>query len=189
MAKYTAIYDACVLYPAPLRDFLLQLAVSDLFRARWTNEIHNEWQRNLLENRPDLKASDLQRTRELMDSHVRDCLIDGYQSLIETLNLPDADDRHVLAAAIVGRVDVIVTFNTKDFPEKVLEQYSIEAQHPDEFIAHLCDLSPSTIYKVAKMIRARLKNPPMSVDDYLNCLAKQGLSKTVDFLREAESLI
>ncbi len=189
MAKYTAIYDACVLYPAPLRDLLLQLAVLDLFRARWTKDIHEEWQRNILIDRPDLKASDLQRTRELMDSHVRDCLIDNYEPLINTLQLPDPKDRHVLAAAIVGRVDVIVTFNLKDFPDQALAPYGIEAQHPDEFIYNLCDLYPTEVYKAAKMIRARLKNPPVTVNDYLERLAKQGLSKTTDFLRDAESLI
>lgn len=189
MAKYTAIYDACVLYPAPLRDILLQLAVSDVFRARWTKDIHEEWQRNVQKDRPEVKASDLQRTRELMDRNVRDCLIEGYDSLIPTLHLPDPDDRHVLAAAIVGRIDVIVTFNLKDFPATALEPYNIEAQHPDEFIYNLCDLYPTEVYKAAKTIRARLKNPPISAEDYLDRLAKQGLSKTVDFLREAESLI
>lgn len=189
MSNFTAIYDACVLYPAPLRDLLLQLAISDSFRARWTNDIHDEWQRNVLKNRPDLKAEDLQKTRDLMDRNVRDCLIDGYQSLIGMLNLPDPDDRHVLAAAIVGRVDVIVTFNIKDFPSEILNLYNIEAQHPDEFISNLCGLFPTTVYKAAKAIRARLKNPPKSVDDYLDCLAKQGLSKTVEFLKKGEELI
>ena len=189
MAKITAIYDACVLYPAPLRDLLLQLAVTDLFRARWTKDIHEEWQRNVLKDRPDLQPADLQRTRELMDCNVRDCLIEGYEPLIETLYLPDSNDRHVLAAAIVGQCDVIVTFNLKDFPKKELEPFNIEAQHPDEFIYHLCDLAPLRIYTSAKIIRQRLNNPPKSVGEYLDCLAKQGLAKTVDFLRRGESLI
>ena len=67
--------DACVLYPAPLRDFLMHLALLDLFRARWTEEIHTEWIRNVLRQRPDLKQEQLQRTRELMNLHVRDALV------------------------------------------------------------------------------------------------------------------
>lgn len=189
MSRYTALYDACVLYPAPLRDLLLQLATTDLFKARWTDAIHDEWVRNVLADRPDLKASDLQKTRNLMNQNVRDCLVTGYDGLIEQLTLPDENDRHVLAAAIQGRADVIVTYNLKDFPEESLSSYKIEAQHPDEFIAHLCDLAPATVYTAAKIIRARLKNPPKSVDEYLEILQKQGLSKTVDFLNDGKELI
>jgi hypothetical protein len=77
-ARYTAILDACVLYPAPLRDLLLSLAQSGLYHARWTNQIQDEWVRNLLINRPDLKAEDLARTCQAMNASVLDCLIENY---------------------------------------------------------------------------------------------------------------
>lgn len=125
MATFTALYDACVLYPAPLRDLLMRLAMTDLFRARWTDQIHDEWIRNVLANRPDLTSEQLDRTRELMNAHVRDCLVTGYESLIDSLVLPDPDDRHVLAAAIRTRASVIVTFNLSDFPEATLEPLGI----------------------------------------------------------------
>ena len=144
MATFTALYDACVLYPAPLRDLLMHLAITDLFRARWTDQIHDEWIRSLLDNRPDLKLEQLERTRTLMNSHVRDCLVTGFEPLIDGLTLPDPDDRHVLAAAIRTRASVIVTFNLDDFPSDVLEPVGLEAQHPDEFVTHLIDLSPGT---------------------------------------------
>src|ERR1700722_6141619 len=102
---YTALYDACVLHPAPLRDLLLQLALSDLFRAKWSNAIHDEWIESVLERRPDLKREQLERTRALMNSHVRGCLVEGHEPLIKTLVLPDPDDRHVVAAAIHARAD------------------------------------------------------------------------------------
>lgn len=189
MTRYTALYDACVLYPAPLRDMLMQLAISDLFRARWTARIHDEWIGAILEERRDLKEADLNKTRALMDENVRDCLITGYEPLIDTVSLPDEDDRHVLAAAIRGRVDVIVTFNLKDFPAETLAAYDIEAQHPDEFIAHLADLSPTIVFEAAKAIRARLVKPEKSVEEYLATLAKQGLPKTVNFLCQGKNLI
>ena len=100
MAKFTALYDACVLYPAPLRDLLVRLGGSGLFRARWTNQIHDEWICNVLENRADLSRERLERTRDLMNEHIFDSLVTGYEDLIPSLELPDADDRHVLAAAI-----------------------------------------------------------------------------------------
>ena len=118
----SVVYDACVLYPPPLRDFLMQLALTDLFRAKWKDAIHDEWMHNRQAARPDIKPEELQRTRQLMDSGVRDALVTGYKFLIPTLSLPDENDRHVLAAAIHSQASVIVTFNLKDFPEESLAQ-------------------------------------------------------------------
>lgn len=115
MANFVAVYDACVLYPAPLRDLLLHLALTDLYRARWSERIHDEWMRSVLASRPDLSAEKLARTRSLMDSAVPDCLVTGFEGLIEHVSLPDPDDRHVLAAAIRCQAGVIVTYNTRDF--------------------------------------------------------------------------
>ncbi|MFD2252423.1 hypothetical protein FHS82_004110 [Pseudochelatococcus lubricantis] len=101
MSRYTALLDANVLHPAPLPDLLLQLAVTDLFKARWTADIHREWIEALLRNEPARNRTALERTRDLMDKATRDCLVEGYHALIPALTLPDPDDRHVLAAAIV----------------------------------------------------------------------------------------
>ncbi|HBC40774.1 MAG TPA: hypothetical protein DCZ88_02425 [Pseudanabaena sp.] len=125
--KFTVIYDACVLYPNYLRDILIQLAITDLFRAKWTNLIHEEWIRNLIDNRPDLPREKLNQVKDLMNSQVRDSLITDFEQLIPSLTLPDPNDRHILAAAIVAEVDVIVTFNLKDFPDLYLSQYGIAA--------------------------------------------------------------
>lgn len=118
MSGLTVVYDACVLYPAPLRDLLMHLAVTDLYRAKWSDAIHDEWTRNVLRDRPDLKAEQLQRTRNLMNAHVLDSLVAGFEPLIPDITLPDPDDRHVLAAAIHCGADIIVTFNLKDFPDE-----------------------------------------------------------------------
>lgn len=189
VSNFTALFDACVLYPAPLRDFLMNLAITDLFRAKWTEEIHDEWIRNVLKNRPDLTRERLHRTRDLMNSHVLDCLVTGYQDLIPSLTLPDVDDRHVLAAAIVSGADVIVTYNLKDFPAAILEQYGIEAQHPDEFITHLSDLASPVVCKAAKRQRMNLKNPPQSVEDLLSAYEKHSLAQTVAELRLYDGLL
>lgn len=119
IAGYAVILDACVLYPAPLRDFLLELAGSGIFRARWTDLIHDEWIRNLLEARPDLSPERLARTRQLMDASILGSLVEGFEDLISALDLPDPDDRHVLAAAIHSGSDAIITMNLKDFPAVV----------------------------------------------------------------------
>ncbi len=189
MATFTALYDSCVLYPAPLRDFLMRLAMSDLYRARWTNQIHEEWISAVLKQRDDLKREQLERTRDLMDTHVRDCLVSGYESIVEGLQLPDPNDRHVLAAAIRTRAHVIVTFNLKDFPNDYLATFGIEAQHPDEFISHLIDLSAGAVCGAAKRQREALVNPTKSVDKFLDALAKQNLPETVYRLGEFKHLL
>ena len=189
MPKFTVVYDACALYPAPLRDFLMQLAISDLFRACWTEHIHDEWMSNLRKNRPDLDEVKLQRTRELMDRHALDAVVTGYQDLIESLSLPDPDDRHVLAAAIRAGASAIVTYNLSDFPASELSKYNIEALHPDDFILHQIHLSELKVLKAARTHRSRLRNPPKSVDEYLTTLEEQSLPQTVLFLRKHSDLL
>lgn len=189
MSHYTALLDANVLYPAPLRDLLMQLAVADLFRAKWTADIHREWIDALLEKEPRRSRVDLERTRDLMDKSTRDCLVTGYEHLIVSLTLPDPDDRHVMAAAIVGRCDVIVTQNLKDFPGQALAAYGIEAQHPDEFLSNHLNLAPGVFCGAVQKVRSRLKNPPYSVDQYLENLTQQGLVATVAELKTFAQLL
>jgi hypothetical protein len=189
MASFTALYDACVLYPAPLRDLLMHLAMTDLFRARWTDRIHDEWMRNVLANRPDLKRRQLERTRRLMDAHVLDCLVTGYEGLVDGLNLPDPDDRHVLAAAIRAGADLIVTFNVRDFPPEALEPLGVEAQHPDVFVTQLLDVDAPSVCAAARRQRQSLKNPPKTVQEFIECLAQQQIPQTVARLLEFSGLL
>ena len=184
MAGFTAFYDANVLYPAELRNLLMHLALIGLFRAKWSADVHEEWISNLLKKRPDLTRDKLERTRMLMDMHVVDALVTGYEDLIPGLHLPDPDDRHVLAAAIRGRADVIVTMNLRDFPSDTVGSLGIEVQHPDEFVLHLLDLAPGAVVAAAQNHRQSLKNPPKTVAEYLETLERQGLTQTVSVLRE-----
>lgn len=186
--RFVVVYDACVLYPAPLRDFLMRLATTGLFAAKWTDRIHDEWTRNVLAKRPELKEA-LARTRQLMDQAVPDCLVQAYEPLIEGLTLPDPDDRHVLAAAIRAGAQLIVTFNLKDFPSEALSPYGIEAVHPDLFVEQQMDLREEIIVGVARRQRAALKNPPLNAAEFLDKLAAQGLVVTADRLRAFEALI
>ena len=167
-----------MLYPAPMRDIFLQLAVTDLFGAKWTADIHREWIEALLRNEPARDRAFLERTRDRMDQNIRDCLVTGYEALIPQIELPDPNDRHVLAAAIVGRCDVIVTQNLRDFPDAALAPYGVEAQHPDTFLCTHLDLAPGVFCGAVRKVRARLKKPPYPVDDYLANLERVGLVAT-----------
>ena len=165
------------------------LGISGCFRARWSNEIHEEWKRNLLRNRPDLSRAQLDRTADLMIRAIPDGLVEGYESLIEGLHLPDSKDRHVLAAAIRCGAAVIVTFNQRDFPPSALKPFGIEAQHPDEFVEYLLDLDPAAVVTAAKRQRAQLTNPPIDTNRYLEILLKQGLAQTTRALANYRAIL
>lgn len=167
----------------------MELALTDLFWAKWSSMIHDEWTGSVLKNRPDLSPDALKQTRELMDMHVRDCLVENFEDLIPVLRLPDPKDRHVLAAAIRGRADVIVTYNLKDFPAKELQKYGIAPQHPDEFLTHILDLAPGTVCAAAQTHRQRLRNPGKTVDQYLEALERQALNEFVSGLRAFAALL
>jgi predicted nucleic acid-binding protein len=184
MADYlTALYDANVLYPAPLRDLVMYLAMTDLFAARWSNDIHEEWMTGVLRNRPDLARAKLERTRRFMDKSVRDALVAGYEALIPTLKLPDPNDRHVLAAAIHAGADVIVTMNLKDFPKATLSKYGIVAQRPDDFVMRLVAMDAEVVLRAITLQQQSLKRPAKTMDEFLETLEQQRLEKTTKWLR------
>jgi PIN domain len=179
VASFVAVFDACVLYPAPIRDLLMRLALTELFRARWTDRIHDEWIRSVLADCPEIAPAQLDRTRALMNEAVPDCLVTGYEGLIDRVELPDANDRHVLAAAIRCQAGVIVTYDLRDFPDAVLAPYGIEAQHPDEFVTHLFDLDPGSVCAAVRDQRAALLNPPQTVAELLDTFLALQLVETV----------
>src|SRR5882724_4094325 len=175
MDTTVVVYDSCVLYPAPLRDLLVHLALTGMFQAKWTEEIHHEWIRSILKNRPDLRLEQLQRTRQAMNTAVRDCLVEGYEPHIDKLRLPDEDDRHVLAAAIQSDAGIIVTFNLTDFPSAVLSGFGVRAIHPDEFVCQLIALDSKLVAAAAERQRLTLRKPPKTRDEHFQTLLGQGL--------------
>ena len=189
MASFTVIYDACLFYPAPLRDLMIRLAQTRHFHARWTEEIQREWLTALLRHRPELDETKLQRTMTLINQAVPDCLVTGYAQLIEQLSLPDPNDRHVLAAAIRAGAQTIVTINVRDFPQEALADFDIDARHPDDFILDLADRDPAIVTTAAKFQRAALKHPPMSAELFVDTLRRQGLPGVAGFLQSQISLI
>lgn len=176
---FTAVLDACVLYPAPLRDILLSLAYSGLYQPKWSDDIQREWSINLLKERTDLSQKNLESTMTNMNNAFPDAEVTGYHKLIVALELPDPNDNHVLAASIRCKADVIITFNLKDFPRNYLNTYNIEAQHPDTFINNLIDLEPGLSLKALVDQASRLQNPPRTVSDVLEALEKNRLKISV----------
>lgn len=180
---FTVVYDACVLHPAPLRDLLLRLAETRVVRAKWTEEILDETFDSIRERRPDLDPERLRRTRLVMCEAIADCLVTGYEGLVDEVELPDPDDRHVVAAAIRCGAQAIVTANIADFPKAALEPLEMEALHPDIFVLDLIDLAPGLVLKAVQEQAAALKNPPKDVDDVLDALEQCGLVRSVAELR------
>lgn len=183
MSHFTALLDANVLHSYPLTSLLLELAEARLYRPVWSADIHAEWMRSVQAARPDIAPVLLERRRAAMDAALPDARIDGYQRLVPALSLPDPDDRHVLAAAIRAKAEVIVTFNGKDFPASELATFGIHAQHPDAFVCHLIDLNPATVFARVQAMLAGWRQPPVTSTQYLEFLERCGLQETAMALR------
>ncbi len=181
--KFKVVLDACVLYPAPIRDILLSLAAEGLFKAKWNAVIQDEWLRNLLKNRTDLTKVQLVKTINAMNLAFPDANVENFEDLIPSINIPDKDDRHVVACAIKCNADLIVTFNIKDFPKKELSKYDIEIQKPDELISNLIDINPEIACKAFNKMINRLQNPKKTKNEVLATLANCGLKKSIEKLK------
>lgn len=180
---FVVLYDANVLYGSLPRDLLIRIAQAGLVQAKWTHEILDEAFRNIKANRPDLNPSKLDRTRQLMITAIRDCLVQGYEPLIDGLQLPDPGDRHVLAAAIKARAQVIVTNNLKHFPAQALQQWDIEAKGPDAFLLDQIYLNKGAVAAAIQLIANASIDPPRTTHDILNRLEDEGMVESVAALR------
>ncbi len=167
-----------------VKKFIYAALWHSLFRARWSNQIHEEWIASVLKRHTNLKRESLILIRDLMNSSILDALIENYQTLIPSIALPDPKDAHVLAAAIHAKVSTIITFNLKDFPESELEKFDIEAQHPDEFVSHLLDLSEPLVLATLKSLRESLQKPPYSAVELIQKLEICNLPKSCQLIRK-----
>ncbi|MBF2057534.1 MAG: PIN domain-containing protein [Cyanobacterium sp. T60_A2020_053] len=182
--KVTAVLDSCVLFPAQLRDIFMHLALKRIFRPRWSDQIHDEWIRAVLNNRPDLTNQQLEKTRFLMNSNVVGCLIKNYENYIPKINLPDEKDRHVVAVAIKSKADIIVTFNLKDFPKQELNNFNLISLHPDIFLEQLLINNREKFINALEEQIKMLKNPPISKQKFIKILHKSRLSQTATKLQQ-----
>lgn len=181
--RFTVILDASVLYPFTIRDVLLRFAEAGLYRVRWSEDIMKEWTSALSLKRPELKAK-ITRTRERMDAAFEEANVTDYQDLVLALELPDPDDRHVLAAAIRCGAELIVTENLKDFPAATLKHYDIEPVDADDFATGCFDLSQPTACGALRQMRTSYRNPAMNVSEFLMALQRNGVPKLASLARE-----
>lgn len=190
-ARYTAVLDACVLHGNLHSDALMSLATAELFSAKWSARIDDEWVRSVKRNRPALTEERILRRRDAMRKAVPDWEVPeaAISALLPSFSLPDPDDRHVLAAAIAGHADCIVTNNLKDFPDEVLCGFGVEAIHPDRFIVCQWDLNPIQTIGAFRKMRARLRGPALSPDEFADAFARVELALVAERLREARDLL
>lgn len=172
-----AVLDANVLFSANLRDTLLWPAFRGVYEARFSASIHEEWIRAILKHRAQTTRFTLEKTRDLMNRKIPGGLVEGFEPLIETISLPDRNDRHVLAVAIHAKAPVIVTRNTADFPASILAPYRIATQTPDEFLSALLRQSREDLLDSLRAQRANLQNPPLSMEIFLANLRNQNLPR------------
>jgi hypothetical protein len=177
-----AFLDASVLYPALLRNVLMHFAVADLYRAHWSARVHEEWMRSVLRDRPDISRGQLERTRDLMDAHVSAALVEGYEHRIDAVTLPDADDRHVVAAALECGAQVIVTANLRDFPDAALAPIGLVAEHPDGFLSRVMEGDEDVALAAFYELCANRRKPPQSPREILDIMQLQGLRATAERL-------
>lgn len=178
-----AVYDACVLYPFHLRNILIQCAFDGLVESRWTDDIHDEWIRNLAANTPGLSIERLEATRDRMNAVLPEAAVADHRPLIADLTLPDPDDRHVLAAAIAGKASIIVTWNLKDFPARNLVAHDVTSKSPDDFLTDLHAAFPEALISSVRSAKHNLRRTIPSVEAFIDVLQQGGLKKFSGVLR------
>lgn len=189
-ARYTALLDACVLFPVAVCDSLMSVATAGLFAAKWTARIEDEWTRSLEKKNGKAPGTYIRR-RDAMREAIPDWEVTelAWASLAPGLTLPDMGDVHVLAAAIAGHADCIVTANLRDFPDTALAPFGIAAIHPDEFLVAQLDLDQLAVLAAFKEMRQRLDNPAYTPQLFADALERNALVLTAQSLREAAALI
>ena len=170
-----AVFDACILYPFHLRNIVVQAAVDRLVEARWTDAIHDEWIRNLATGASAISLERLQTTRQLMNKALPTAMVNEYQNHISAVNLPDPNDRHVVAAGIAASASVILTWNLRHFPSKELKKFGLRRETPGALLSDLYDeVSDLMIGSLANARRNLTQTRPSALD-FVDILKGEGL--------------
>ena len=169
-----AVLDACILFPAALRDTLLRGASAGLYQPRWSELILEEVRRNLVKTGRSTNTQ-AERLIEMMRRAFPEAAVQGFEPLVDHMT-NDVKDRHVVAAAVTAGAQVIVTRNLQDFPAAALRPFTVEAQSPDEFLAYLVDLDPDRMVKIVIQQAGALRKPAKTVEQVLDDLARHAPS-------------
>lgn len=182
MTQLIALLDTNVLYSAQSRDLHLQLAHDNLYRVKWTQEIQSELRNALRRNAPHLSRAQLDYLLATMTQSFPDASVSGFEDYIPRLNLPDPNDRHVLAAAIVGKCDLLITKNIRHFPAEYLSSLGIRVLSPDDFLVALLLSNPGDFCASVSRVLSRLDNPAYTFDQYVSLLRTGELIQTSTLL-------
>ncbi len=178
--KFKCVLDTNVIYPLWIRDLLMWFAFYELYTPKWSIKIFEEWISVMLKK--GIEENEALKRAQKMNLAFPDALVENYQPLIDTLILPDADDRHVLAAAIKTNADLIITNNLKDFPEDYLAGFGLKAKTPDDFFTDIIDLNHELAVQAFKKLVINKKNPPYNEYDVLDIFRNNGLKDTANYL-------
>lgn len=174
MVRSPAVLDACALVPIALTDTLLRVAEKGLYRPLWSYRILTEVRVAVAHVHPGL---DISRRIDTIQAAFPDALVIGWEKLEQEISLPDENDRHVVAAAVRGGAQCIVTHNVRDFPADSLKRFGLEAVRPDEFLVDLFDHNPSTLRQVIREQAAHARRPPLTPPDLAIKLGRGGAPK------------
>lgn len=175
MARYSALLDACTMVPVVLADTLLRVAERELYRPLWSRAILDEAQCAIRAVHPHLDPAALARRFADMETTFEDALVTGWEPLVDGISLPDPDDRHVVAAAVRGGAQAVVTANLRDFPPAALDPFGVVAVHPDEFLLDQLDLAPAVVLAVLREQAAHTRAPRLDVPDLVARLDRAGV--------------
>lgn len=180
ISTFTAFINSNVFHGARLRSLIIEMAQSGMFRARWSERVHQEWISSVRRRRPGIDREKLNSYRLQMDLAVPNALVSCYEQFVSSITLPDPDDRHIVAAAHAARASVIVTFNEKHFPDEVLNPLGLHTEHPDQFLLDLADLQPESFIAAVRADLKHYRSPPLTADAYAADLRKAGLPDCAD---------
>lgn len=178
--RFIAVLDTNVIYPVIIRDLLFWFAYYDLYTPKWSDHIFDEWKKVMKEK--DVSEEEAGKRIEKANLAFPDALVQNYKGLINHLELPDEDDRHVLAAAIKTNANLIVTNNVKHFPKAYLQSFSLNAKSADDFLTDIIDLNQEQAIAAFKEMVLNKKNPKQDEFEVLNQLRNAGLKDTANYL-------
>jgi predicted nucleic acid-binding protein len=178
--KFTCVLDTNVIYPIEIRDLLFWFAHYELYTPKWSVHIFDEWKEVMARN--GVPEDEILKRVEKANRAFPDALVKNYESLIDSLDLPDPKDRHVLAAAIKTNANLIVTNNLKDFPVDILESYGMSAKSVDDFLTDIIDLNHEKAIEAFRKLVINRRNPDLDEYEVLDALRRNGLTETADYL-------